>query len=100
MEDAEPIGEVLPHAVQVELLFDRIANGPKNPWAQKVPRELPPRTPWEPPIIPPLPFSPSMPAPWNPVVARCGECQLDLHQIMHYVCSNARCPTGLGPTIC
>ena len=28
----------------------------------------------------------------NPVVARCGECGLDIRQTMGYVCGNINCP--------
>lgn len=56
------------------------------------------------PVIPPLkptePLVPSDPINPNPVVAICGECGLELHQTMGYVCTNPRCPTGLGPVIC
>lgn len=43
----------------------------------------------------PEPVAPIGP-PGNPVVAVCGECGMDLHQVMHYVCFNSRCPTGLA----
>lgn len=46
------------------------------------------------PTIPPLPPSEPSPDP-NPVVARCGECGLDLRRVMHYVCMNPRCPCSL-----
>ena len=48
------------------------------------------------PIIPKLPedYNPN-PDP-NPTVAVCGECGLHLKSVMGYVCSNVRCPTGLG----
>ncbi len=47
------------------------------------------------PVIPPLPpGEPSIPDP-NPPVAKCGECGLVLHQVMHYVCPSERCPVWL-----
>lgn len=36
----------------------------------------------------------------NPTIAVCGECGLELKHVMGYVCSNSRCPCGLGPIIC
>jgi hypothetical protein len=36
----------------------------------------------------------------NPVMAVCGGCGLQLNKVMHYVCSNPNCPTGLGGTVC
>lgn len=53
------------------------------------------------PVIPRLPdkvdYSPRTP---NPIVAICGECGLEIHQVMGYVCSNPRCPTGFGGPSC
>lgn len=34
----------------------------------------------------------------NPTIAICGECGIELKQIMGYSCSRTNCPTGLGPT--
>ena len=48
------------------------------------------------PVIPPLPPGYPPPVTPNPVVATCGECKMNLHQVMGYVCMNPRCPTGLG----
>ena len=50
------------------------------------------------PIIPQVPedVNPLRPVDPNPIVAVCGECGLDLRQVMGYCCGNARCPTGLG----
>ncbi len=43
------------------------------------------------PVIPPL--SPGLPnTDPNPVVAKCGECGLELYATMCYSCSNPRCP--------
>lgn len=36
----------------------------------------------------------------NPTVAICGECGIELKQIMGYCCQHANCPCGLGGTIC
>lgn len=36
----------------------------------------------------------------NPVVAVCGECGLEVHRVMGYVCTHAHCPCGLGPVMC
>lgn len=53
------------------------------------------------PIIPPLPNQQPLPGPpGNPVVAVCGECGSDIHQVMNYCCNNPRCPTGLGGPTC
>lgn len=53
------------------------------------------------PIIKKLPdkedYSPSTP---NPIVAVCGECGLEIYEVMGYVCSNVRCPTGFGSPTC
>lgn len=50
------------------------------------------------PIVPPIPkdYNPLNP---NPPIAKCGECGLILHKIMHYSCSNPRCPC-FSRTIC
>jgi len=48
------------------------------------------------PIIPPLPKDQPPPGDPNPVVSVCGECGIDIYSIMHYYCSNPRCPCGLG----
>lgn len=50
------------------------------------------------PLIPKLPELP--PHQPNPVVAVCGECGIELHQIMGYVCNRPRCPTGMGGPVC
>ena len=42
--------------------------------------------------------TPSLPGP-NPVQAVCGECGIELHRVMGYVCPKMNCPTGLGPTL-
>lgn len=48
------------------------------------------------PVIPPL--SPEQkrerdaPPDPNPVVAKCGECQRDIHRHDNYCCGNAYCP--------
>lgn len=53
------------------------------------------------PIIPPLPEDyPIVPQEANPIVAICGECGLELRQVMGYVCGHPRCPTGLGGVQC
>ena len=33
-------------------------------------------------------------------IATCPTCGIKLDQVMGYVCSNPRCPTGLGPVTC
>lgn len=43
------------------------------------------------PIIPPLPPGPNPVEP-NPVVAKCGECGLEIRRVMNFVCPNERCP--------
>ncbi len=43
------------------------------------------------PVIPPL-EGPDLPCDPNPVVAKCGQCGLNLHRVMGYVCSHPRCP--------
>ncbi len=50
------------------------------------------------PIIDPL--IPSTPIDPNPVVAKCSECGLEMAQVMGYVCSHPKCPTGIGGTYC
>jgi hypothetical protein len=42
------------------------------------------------PVIPAIP-TPKDKGP-NPVVAICGECGLELHRVMGYVCSRENCP--------
>lgn len=45
------------------------------------------------PVIPPLPPNvPHAPVDPNPVVAICGECGIEIRQMMHYACTNCRCP--------
>jgi len=47
------------------------------------------------PVIPPLPEGETntpKPEEPNPVVAICGECRLEIRQVMHYSCQNPRCP--------
>lgn len=42
-----------------------------------------------------IPVIPSKPEPSidpNPVVAICGECGIEVRQVMGYVCYNSRCP--------
>lgn len=51
------------------------------------------------PVIQKLPELPEVTDP-NPVVAICGECSLRITRFMGYVCTNPRCPTGLGGTTC
>ena len=54
------------------------------------------------PIIPRLPenpLHPTKPAP-DGAVAVCGECGLRILPVMGYVCSNPRCPCGLGGATC
>ena len=51
------------------------------------------------PVIPPLPPEDPGPHDPNPVVAICGQCGLQIHQVMGYVCTHPRCPTGLGGTM-
>lgn len=43
------------------------------------------------PVIPPLPPGEPNLDP-NPVVAKCGECGLEIRRVMHYSCGNSRCP--------
>ena len=52
------------------------------------------------PVIAPLPPDYPGPSDPNPVVAICGECGLRIHQVMGYVCTHPRCPTGLGGATC
>ncbi len=33
-------------------------------------------------------------------ISTCPTCGIKLDQVMGYVCSNPRCPTGLGPVTC
>lgn len=55
------------------------------------------------PVIPKLPET-TLPDPGpcdpNPVVSICGECGLEIYQVMGYVCHNTRCPCGLGGATC
>ena len=44
------------------------------------------------PVIPKLPPDQPNPGMPNPPVAMCGECGLEIRQVMHYVCGNPRCP--------
>lgn len=48
------------------------------------------------PVIPVLPPQAERPFDPNPVVAVCGQCGIDLHTAMWYVCQQASCPAGLG----
>lgn len=48
------------------------------------------------PVIPPLPKIPGKFRGPNPVIAVCGECGLELHEVMGYVCMRSNCPSGLG----
>jgi hypothetical protein len=50
------------------------------------------------PVIPPI--APMPPRDPNPVIAICGECGLELRQVMHYACGQARCPVKLGGSCC
>lgn len=34
------------------------------------------------------------------IVSVCGECGLELHRAMGYVCPRINCPTGLGGSTC
>lgn len=43
------------------------------------------------PVIPPLPQDEPNLDP-NPIVAICGECNLELRRVMGYSCGNPRCP--------
>ena len=43
------------------------------------------------PVIPPLPLIEPNPEP-NPVVAVCGECDMEIRRVMGFVCGRARCP--------
>lgn len=43
------------------------------------------------PIIPPLEQTPSAPT-YNPTVAICGACGIELKQVMGYVCPRNDCP--------
>lgn len=43
------------------------------------------------PVIPPLPPDTPDRGP-NPAVAMCGECGIEIRQVMHYACGNPRCP--------
>ena len=52
------------------------------------------------PIIPRLPDHVGRTFDPHRVVAICGECGLRLTAVMGYVCSNTRCPTGLGGPTC
>ena len=42
------------------------------------------------PVIPALPPEPP-PGP-NPITSICGVCNMELRQVMHYVCGHDRCP--------
>ena len=48
------------------------------------------------PIVP-IPFTPVVP---NPIVNKCGQCGIELHQVMGYYCPQPNCPTGLGGPSC
>ena len=48
------------------------------------------------PVVPPLPPAYVPNSDPNPIVARCGECGLEIRQVMGYCCQHPRCPTGLG----
>lgn len=53
------------------------------------------------PVIPKLPYSPyDVPPLPSDTIAICGECGLELKQVMGYVCVHPRCPTGLGGPTC
>ena len=51
------------------------------------------------PVIPRLPdsppYQPEIPDP-NAPVAICGECGMEIYQVMGYVCPNVRCPAGIA----
>ena len=51
------------------------------------------------PIIPRMPPLGGFPRDPNPIVAICGECGLEIYQIMEYCCPRPNCPVGFeGPT--
>lgn len=46
-------------------------------------------------MVPVIPALPDLPVPAqspNPIIAVCGVCNLELRQVMHYVCGHDRCP--------
>lgn len=73
----------------------------KNPmvnyWYPQVNHFNPPRR-QDIPVIPPLPEGEPKPQENNPVVAICGECNLELRMVMWYACNNPRCPAFPKPT--
>ena len=34
----------------------------------------------------------------NPIMGTCPRCGVELRRVMHYVCPQSLCPTGLGQT--
>ena len=49
------------------------------------------------PVIGPLGPKSTRPMSVNPVVAVCGECGREIHQVEGYSCQNGRCPVTLRP---
>lgn len=48
------------------------------------------------PLIPKIDPKPGRYPGINDVVGVCGQCGLQIHSVMGYVCNHTNCPTGLG----
>ena len=68
----------------IDMINEKVEETLKESWKEKADRMGVP-------IIEPLPEIPDGPTP-NPIVAICGQCGIELHQIMGFSCGKDNCP--------